>query len=210
MLDKHAFLCALVLERLLTDTDDLNDILDRKKVSPSRLRRSERRALAQRLDANIHAGKFETEASEQDAKIVKPSVSFLDVKSDIEANEIESKVLKEETHSFSDSLTEKVECSADSEHDLYILSYWDNLKVSDVYEASSVIESRLKGCFERNIVNEEDRVIRICDVQQHEENEVRLLVKLKKNILKIEHSARICQSFDPQAPAQISLKAIER
>ena len=89
MLDKHAFLCALVLERLLTDTDDLNDILDRKKVSPSRLRRSERRALAQRLDANIHAGKFETEASEQDAKIVNTSVSCVDVKSDNEANEIE-------------------------------------------------------------------------------------------------------------------------
>ena len=201
----------LGLRKFATDTDDLNDMVHRKKVSPSRLRRRERRASARRLSAKFgHAGKSETEASEQDAKIVKPSVSFLDVKSDIEANEIESKVLKEETHSFSDSLTEKVECSADSEHDLYIFSYWDNLKVSDVYEASSVIESRLKGCFERNIVNEEDRVIRICDVQQHEENEVRLLVKLKKNILKIEHSARNCQSFDPQAPAQISLKAIER
>ena len=199
----------LGLGKFATDTDDLNDMVHRKKVSPSRLRRRERRATARRLDANIHAGKSKTEASEQDAKIVNTSVSCVDVKSDNEANEIELEDSRD-SHSISNSLPEKVGSSADSEHDLYIFSYWDNLKVSDVYEASSVIESRLKCCFEKNIVNEEDRVINICDVQQHEENEVRLMVKLKKNILKIEQSARNCQSFDPHAPAQISLKAIER
>ena len=193
--------------------NDVNnlDIAQKKKVSPSRLRRRERRASARRLAATINAGKSETEASEQDSHAVITPVSSqkMESQSNIVSNSNKSEDVWE-PQCIDEKSTEKVEYTADSEYDLYVFSYWDNLKVSKIHEASSVIENRLKDCFKKNMVKHEDQAVSICDVQQHEENEVRVLVKLKKNVLKLEHSARNCQTFKPNDPAQISLKTIIR
>ena len=96
------------------------------------------------MAATIRAGKSETEASKQDAHTVIAQISSqkVEIQSYIVSNLSKSEVVLE-PHSIDENSTEKVEHTADSEHDLYVFAYCDNSKVSEVHETSSVIENKL-------------------------------------------------------------------
>ena len=56
-----------------------------------------------------------------------------------------------------------------------------------------------------------EQVFKICDVENAEENEIQVKVKLKKNNWPVELSARNTQTvYNPEDPVSVSIQKIQR
>ena len=71
----------------------------------------------------------------------------------------------------------------DSDCDVYICTYWDNFKVSEAQEAIDYIEESLKKNFEKNKVKALDRVFKTYDIENSDDNEICVKIKIMKNNL---------------------------
>ena len=66
----------------------------------------------------------------------------------------------------------------DSDCDVYICTYWDNFKVSEAQEAIDYIEESLKKNFEKNKVKALDRVFKTYDIENSDDNEIQVKIKI--------------------------------
>ena len=185
----------------------------RKKVTPSQLRRRERRSAAR-------------QSSAEQAEVAKLN-AFTDI-SDVSEKEADTSITSlcelENLQAKSNCTAENVvmdcheECDmekyvkSDEEYDTYLFSYWDNKKEGNSKEAIECISNNLTYNFSKNGVLEKDRVFDIFEVTEHEdnENEIELKVKLKKNNWPVELSARNCQTGIGDIPVTVSIKRILR
>ena len=83
--------------------------------------------------------------------------------------------------------------------------------MSRAQEAINYVEENLKRNFLKNRVKDLDQVFKICDVENADENEIQMKVKLKKNNWPVELSARNVQTaYKPENPVSVSIKNIQR
>ena len=94
--------------------------------------------------------------------------------------------------------------------DLYIYSYWDNLKSSNAEEAIDYIEGHLKQNFNDFNVIRSDQVYQIFAPIIMKDNEIKIKVNLKKNALLVEHNAQKVQSGTLDDVVYVTLKTIVR
>jgi hypothetical protein len=76
----------------------------------------------------------------------------------------------------------------------YIFRYWDNFKVSEAQEAIDYIAGILKQNFRKNRVKDSDQVYKIGEIDNLDDNEIQVKVKMKKNNWPVEFSARNVQT----------------
>ena len=99
----------------------------------------------------------------------------------------------------------------DENCDVYVFTYWDTQKTSDLKEAVGYIGGALTNSLEFHNVTVADRSFSIATVRKMEDNEVEVHVKIKKNARLIYTSARRIQTpYEVENPIYISLKRIIR
>ena len=187
----------------------------RKKVTPSQLRRRERRSAARQSSAEqADVAKLDSfidimDVSEKEADTCITSLCKLE-NLQAKANCTAENVVMD-CHEKCDMDTEK-DVKSDEEYDTYLFSYWDNKKQGNSKEAIECISNNLTYNFSKNGVLEKDRVFDIFEVTEHEdnENEIELKVKLRKNNWPVELSARNCQTGIGDIPVTVSIKRILR
>ena len=193
----------IVLRLGLGENPHLNT-MHPQRVSPSRLRRRERRAAARR-DSAVKAETVSNGSSEKhdstssDVGEVSKSEGVHNKPAEIVA---ENEIDELEVVSSSDEITKN--------YDEYIFSYRNNKKLSNEREASHCIAVKLKQNFLKNGVGKADQVLKICKTRSLEDNEVEVSVLMKKDQLPVELSARNCQTTSEDVPVSISLKKICR
>ena len=83
--------------------------------------------------------------------------------------------------------------------------------MSRAQEAINYVEENLKRNFLKNRVKDLDQVFKICDVENADENEIQMKVKLKKNNWPVELSARnIHTAYKPENLVSVSILKIQR
>ena len=183
--------------------------------SPSRRRRRARRAAAQKENAE-KANTNETEETGDENNAEKASGATEEPVASVKiGNEEVEKALDEEivritTNNEHDDNAEEADV-VNSDCDVYTFTYWDHFKVSQAQEAINYVEENLKKSFLKNRVKDLDQVFKICDVENAEDNEIQLKVKLKKNNRPVELSARDIQTaYKPGNPVSVSIMKIRR
>ena len=78
----------------------------------------------------------------------------------------------------SDDNSKDADDKMDSDCDVYICTYWDNFKVSEAQEAIDYIEESLKKNFEKNKVKALDRVFKTYDIENSDDNEIQVKIKI--------------------------------
>ena len=135
------------------------------------------------------------------------------VAEDIAVESQKSILANHENEVCAQDITEEVvirgEVSLD-DTDLYIYSYWDNLKSSNAEEAIDYIEGHLKQNFNDFNVIRSDQIYQIFAPTIMEDNEIEIKVNLKKNALPVEHSAWKVQSGTLDDVVSVTLKTIVR
>ena len=191
--------------------------VQRKGESPSRMRRRARRAAAHqttsgKMTKDAENYKKAEKASEALEEAVEPVESV-----EIGNEEVEKALDKENvgitTSDEHDDTAEEAEGAneIDGDCDVYTFTYWDNFKVSQAQEAINYIEENLKKNFLKNRVRDLDQVFKICGVENADENEIQVKVKLKKNNWPVELSARNTQTvYNPEDPVSVSIQEIQR
>ena len=114
---------------------------------------------------------------------------------------------------MTDDIAEEAEVvnKIDGDCDVYNFTYWDNFKVSQAQEAINYIVENLKRNFLKNRVKDSDQVFKICEIENLDENEILVKVKLKKNNRPVELSARNVQTvYKPENPVSVSIRNIQR
>ena len=194
-----------------------------RRVGGSRLRRRERRAEARQVAA-AEAARAEEATKAEEAiqakdteKVEKASgVAEEAVQVDIDAEEppvkaASGKEVEIAADEESDDIAKEADDNIDSDCDVYIFTYWDNFKVSEAQEAINYIEESLKKNFEKNKVKALDRVFKIYDIKNSDDNEIQVKIKMKKNNWPVELSARNVQTaYNPGNPVSVSIKSIQR
>ena len=197
---------AFVVLRLgLGENPQQNTFRPQQRVSPSRLRRREKRAAARRESAE----KAETLSNAASGTDCNRNVGEVSAHADVI---IENNATEEVAENSSDTKVKSEVLDSDEESkefDQYVFSYWNNKKKSDGREASHFIAVNLKKNFIKNGVCKADQALKICNVRALEDNEVELTVLMKKNHWPVELSARECQTTE-DVPVSITLKKICR
>ena len=161
------------------------------RVGGSRLRRRERRAAARQL-AGAEQVAQSGEVREKTEEAVKAAQEVVTAE---EANEsvVEepSKVTEEgdtSVYDDSDAIAEKASTSIkemddkdDSDCDIYVFRYWNNLNTSKAQDALDYIEKTLKQKFKNNKVKVSDQIYKVHAIENLDDNEIEVKVKLKKN-----------------------------
>ena len=94
----------------------------------------------------------------------------------------------------------------DNDCDVYIFRYRNNFKLSEAQEAIDHIEEKLKQNFRRNRVNDSDQVFQIDNIENLEDNEIQVEVKMKKNNL----LNFLPETFNPPPNKEIQLQCQSR
>jgi hypothetical protein len=196
--------------------------VQRKGESPSRMRRRARRAEAHQTKIVETTNGKMIEDAENDNKAEKASEALEEAVEPVESvevgnEEVEKALDKEKvgitTNDEHDDTAEEhqVVNEIDGDCDVYTFTYWDNFKVSQAQEAINFIEENLKKNFLKNRVRDLDQVFKICGVENADENEILVKVKLKKNNWPVELSARNTQTvYNPEDPVSVSIQKIQR
>ena len=190
----------------------------RKVDSPSRKRRRARRAAAQQENAEKAKANVNEETSDGDKAEKASEATKEAVAADEIGNEGVEKASDKETvgstaNDVTDDIAEEAEIvnEIDGDCDVYNFTYWDNFKVSQAQEAINYIVENLKRNFLKNRVKDSDQVFKICEIENLDENEILVKVKLKKNNWPVELSARNVQTvYKPENPVYVSIKNIQR
>ena len=191
-----------------------------RRVGGSRLRRREKRAAARQLAAEQVAQSGESEEKVEEA--VKAAEEALTA-DEANKNEVEEtvKVIEEldpyvsnDLDTFAEKATTSInemEVEDDSDCDIYIFRYWDNFNTSKAQEALDYIEKNIKQNFKKNKVKDSDQIYKVHKIENLEDNEIKVKVKLKKNNWSVERSARNVQTASqPGDPVSVSIKTILR
>ena len=186
-----------------------------KKVSPSRLRRRERRAFEWQNSA-VQVKATEEEAENFNSEVVeagqvnfKEETALVKGSSNITAKVVNEIAVQEIENSMFKEDTDKEDTE---DFDKYIFSYWSNEGIADEGDASQFITKSLEQNFKNNCVPVAEQVVKVCGVRTIHENEdeVEVTLLLVKNSLPVEWSARNCQTGLDDNPLTVSLKRIIR
>ena len=190
------------------------------RVGGSRIRRREKRAAARQLAAEQVAQSGESKEKDEEAvKAAEEALTADEVNNDVVEETV--KVIEEVDPSVSDDLdtyaekatnsTNKMEVEDDSDCDIYIFRYWDNFNTSKAQEALDYIEKSLKQNFKKNKVKDLDQIYKVHEIENLDDNEIEVKVKLKKNNWSVERSARNVQTASqPGDSVSVSIKTILR
>ena len=187
-----------------------------KKVSPSRLRRRQKRAF-ERENSAVKAEVSDEDAAKKNNSDVAEAcrISYKEgtsQKNILEKDSITAVTLENENAILeNDHLT----CTKDIDKDFdkYIFSYWSDEGILDKDKACQFISTSLEQNFKKNGVPEAEQVFKVCGVRTIPENEdeVEITVLLRKNNLSVELAARNCQTgILRDSPRTVSLKRILR
>ena len=99
----------------------------------------------------------------------------------------------------------------DSDCDIYVFRYWDNFNTSKAQDALDYIENTLKQKFKNNKVTVSDQIYKVHKIENLDDNEIEVKVKLKKKNCPVELSARNVQTaYQEGDPVSVSIKTILR
>ena len=187
-------------------------IPSKKKLSPSRNRRRERRAAAaaEKL-VNKERDKVADIICEETEEVVKNGCDIKEESAGMDV--ITENLYQQDTKVAGEAQNVEalyLECK-DEDADLYVYTYWDTRKASDLNEAIGYITGALTKSLEFHNVGVEDRSFSICMQRKMEDNEIEVYVKLKKNARLVDTSARRIQTaYKADDPIYISLKRVMR
>ena len=181
----------------------------KKTMSPCKKRRRERRAAAA-------AAKLVVSDTEQASDTLCDESDNNDT-ANHECVAIEETVCVDDTSEglsiHESTVADEAVCLEDKDEncDVYVFTYWDTQKTSDLKEAVGYIGGALTNSLEFHNVTVADRSFRIATVRKMEDNEVEVHVKIKKNVRLIDTSARRIQTpYKVENLIYISLKRIIR
>ena len=159
----------------------------KKKVSPSRIRRRERRA-AERLASTTEVRSdvmHDNSVASASSDVITAFGKRIEDGSSGEQSELNVHDVKADTEDIQDEFS-KIEFK------VYKYIYWNKVR-KNCTEAEKHLEEQLIGSFEKNKIGDYEKLFCIYDVKAVGDREYELMVKIK-NVLNAEKSARSIQT----------------
>ena len=186
----------------------------------SRVRRRERRSVARQVAAEeaarseeaVQAKKgIEKGRADEASRAAEVADEAANTEDNARAAEQADKAEKNATAAEEATKDDEILAMDDSDYDIYTFRYWDNFKPSEAQEAINYIEEKLKQNFKKSKIKDSDQVFKVDSIENYEDNQILVKIKLKKDNWPVELAARNVQIATlPGNPIGVSINDIKR